>query len=202
MTDPATPASRAGPATRASAAPHPGVSSRSTVAPRPSLAPRPSVARRTLLVGGAASLAAALAGCARGPRLPASTFALGPATPGDVLGTVNAARRGGGRTAMRLDPDAQRAAERHARAMARAERMAHDLPRGPRFGARMRRDGVALPAAENVAVGQRDVGAAVAAWMNSPGHRRNLLDRRFGGVGVASATGADGRPYWAMVLTP
>ena len=103
---------------------------------------------------------------------------------------------------MRIDAKAQRAAERHARAMAKAGRMAHELPGGPRFAARMKRDGVALPAAENVAWGQRDVGAAVTAWMNSRGHRDNLLNARFGGVGVASAEGRDGRLYWAMVLVP
>ena len=156
--------------------------------------------RRDLLAGLLAL--AALPACTRGPRLPASTFALRANAPADTLSLVNAARRSGGRPSMRIDPNAQRAAERHARAMARAGRMAHELPRGPRFGPRMKRDGVALPAAENVAHGQRDAASAIAAWMNSPGHRRNLLDRRFGGVGVASATGADGRPYWAMVLTP
>ena len=158
--------------------------------------------RRRDVVAGLLSLVA-LAGCSSGgPRLPASTFALRANAPADTLGLVNAARRSGGRGAMRIDPAAQRAAERHARAMARAGRMAHDLRGQPRFGARMRRDGVPLPAAENVAMGQSDARAAIVAWMNSPGHRRNLLDRRFGGVGVASAAGPDGRPFWAMVLTP
>ena len=120
----------------------------------------------------------------------------------DTLTVVNAARRSGRRAALRIDRTAQRAAERHARDMARAGRMAHELPRGPRFGARMKRDGIATLAAENVARGQRDVGAAVTAWMNSRGHRRNLLDKRFGGVGVASAAGKDGRLYWAMILVP
>ena len=157
---------------------------------------------RRAVIAGLLSLGALAACSSGGPSLPASTFALKASAPADTLGLVNAARRSGRRGAMRIDPAAQRAAERHARAMARAGRMAHRLRGQPRFGARMKRDGVALPAAENVATGQPDARAAVAAWMNSAGHRRNLLDRRFGGVGVASATGKDGRPYWAMVLTP
>ena len=153
--------------------------------------------RRIVLAAGAASLA----GCsASALQLPASTFAFRGPAPTGTLDAVNAARGSGGRGPMRIDSAAQRAAERHARDMARARRMAHELPEGLRFQPRMERDRVPLPAAENVAVGQRDVAAAVTAWMNSPGHRRNMLDERFDGVGVASARGEDGRLYWAMVL--
>ena len=142
-----------------------------------------------------------LAGCSTsGFQLPASTFAFRGPGPSGTLDAVNAARASGGRGPMRIDRAAQRAAERHARDMATAQRMAHELPGGPKFQPRMERDRVPLPAAENVAAGQRDVARAVTAWMNSPGHRRNMLDERFDGVGVASAKGRDGRLYWAMVL--
>lgn len=161
--------------------------------------------RRSLLAGAGAALAAAvLPACSSGgatSTLPASSFALQSGRPGGTLAAVNAARQSQGRSAMRIDASAQRAAERHARAMAKARRMGHHVPGGPGFGQRMRRNSVPLPAAENVAVGQPDIDRAVTAWMNSPGHRKNLLDRRFAGVGVASARGADGRLYWAMVLT-
>ena len=120
----------------------------------------------------------------------------------DPLTLVNRARRGAGRSSMRLDPKAQRAAKRHARDMARAGRMAHVLPGGPGFAVRMKRAGIDTRVAENVATGQRDAAGAVQAWMNSRGHRRNMLDRGFRGVGVASAKGANGRLYWAMVLVP
>ena len=155
------------------------------------------LSRRFLLAAGAASLA----GCSTSAlQLPTSTFAFRGPAPSGTLDVVNAARASGGRGPMRIDRAAQRAAERHAKAMARAGRMAHELPGGPKFQPRMQRDRVPLPAAENVAVGQRDVARAVTAWMNSPGHRRNMLDKRFDGVGVASAKGGDGRLYWAMVL--
>ena len=149
----------------------------------------------------ASLLAMPLAGCNSTAERNYS-FALPGAASTDTLGVVNAARRSGKRSALRIDRSAQRAAERHARDMANARRMAHELPGGPRFGKRMQRDGIRTRAAENIARGQRDVGAAVTAWMNSAGHRRNLLDKGFGGVGIASAKGADGRLYWAMVLVP
>ena len=142
-----------------------------------------------------------LAACQSGP---AQTYTLAaPAlASGDALTIVNAARRSKGRSAMRIDANAQWAAERHAHSMAKAARMAHELPGGPRFSTRMERHGIVTRAAENVAAGQRTVAEAVQAWMNSPGHRRNMLDRGFGGVGVASAAGGNGRTYWAMVLVP
>jgi uncharacterized protein YkwD len=38
------------------------------------------------------------------------------------------------------------------------------------------------------------------AWMNSSGHRRNILDPAFTNVGVASTQGANGVVYWTMDL--
>ena len=157
--------------------------------------------RRALLRGVAAGAALTLGGCSSFGRKTYS-FAFSGLSGGDTLAAVNAARGEGGRGPMRIDRKAQKAAERHARDMARAGKMAHELPGGPRFGARMERDGIRTLAAENVAWGQRDVGRAVTAWMNSPGHRRNMLDKRFDGVGMASAQGRDGRLYWAMILVP
>ena len=131
-----------------------------------------------------------------------ATFAFEGEVPEGELAAVNDARENAGKPAMRLDPRAQRAAQRHAENMARLARMAHKLPGGPGFRARMRRNGIDGLAAENVAWGQPDIVRAVASWMKSPPHRRNLLNRRFGGVGVASAEAKDGRRYWAMVLVP
>ena len=160
-----------------------------------------TLCRRSVLAGLAAGGAFALGGCSSfGSRT--YSFAFSGLSADDTLAAVNAARREGGQGPMRIDSKAQKAAERHARAMAKAARMAHELPGGPRFPARMERDGIRTLAAENVAWGQRDVGGAVTAWMNSPGHRRNMLDTRFDGVGVASAEGKDGRLYWAMILVP
>ena len=50
---------------------------------------------------------------------------------------------------------------------------------------------------ENVAYGQPTPAAVMIAWMNSPGHRANILhpDWTHIGMGVAKAT-----PYWAQVF--
>jgi uncharacterized protein YkwD len=42
---------------------------------------------------------------------------------------------------------------------------------------------------ENIAVGQRDVAEVMEGWMNSPGHRENILRPQFTHLGSGVATG-------------
>lgn len=54
---------------------------------------------------------------------------------------------------------------------------------------------------ENLAVSKAaDAEAIVRAWMNSPTHRANLLNRHYTKMGVSCAKGADGRYYWAQEM--
>lgn len=54
---------------------------------------------------------------------------------------------------------------------------------------------------ENLAVSNvQDAGKIVQAWMNSPTHRANLLNRHFTQMAVASVHGKDGHFYWAQLL--
>ena len=54
--------------------------------------------------------------------------------------------------------------------------------------------------AENVLVGCGDEACAIARWAKSGGHRRNMLRGDVSAYGIASATGANGRRYWALEL--
>lgn len=120
----------------------------------------------------------------------------------EAIAQVNAFRLANGEAALRIDRRASRAALAQANTMAAHQEMEHNIGFGANFARRMKRGGVPLPAAENIANGQRSVGAAVTAWENSPPHRKNMLGRAYKGVGVAAATDAkSGRIYWAMVLT-
>ncbi|GGS46794.1 CAP domain-containing protein [Streptomyces griseoviridis] len=47
---------------------------------------------------------------------------------------------------------------------------------------------------ENAARGQADADAVMDAWMNSPGHRANILDRAFEEIGIGVHAG-DGGPW-------
>lgn len=53
---------------------------------------------------------------------------------------------------------------------------------------------------ENVAYGQRDAQEVMRAWMNSRGHRNNILSGRYSQIGVGLAYSRSGRPYWTQTF--
>ena len=56
-------------------------------------------------------------------------------------------------------------------------------------------------AAENIAYGYESFDKTLGQWIDSSGHRRNLLLHNASRVGIASAKDASGkRTYWAMVI--
>ena len=58
-----------------------------------------------------------------------------------------------------------------------------------------------ITVAENIAYGYDNFDKTLGQWINSPGHRKNLLLPKATKVGIASARNASGkRTYWAMVI--
>ena len=55
-------------------------------------------------------------------------------------------------------------------------------------------------AGENIAYGQSTPEAVVQSWMNSSGHRANLLSSSFTTIGVGY-TVVNGTAYWAQLFT-
>lgn len=55
-------------------------------------------------------------------------------------------------------------------------------------------------AAENIAMGQRTPAEVVAAWMNSPGHRANILSAVYSHTGVGAAKKSNGTLYWTQMF--
>ncbi len=52
--------------------------------------------------------------------------------------------------------------------------------------------------AENIAMGQQDSNAVVRAWMNSSGHRANILDPNHRRIGVGAFRTENGTIYWCQ----
>jgi uncharacterized protein YkwD len=52
-------------------------------------------------------------------------------------------------------------------------------------------------AGENIARGQTDAAAVMTAWMDSPGHRQNILNCDFEDLGVGYVEGSGG-PWWVQ----
>jgi uncharacterized protein YkwD len=97
-----------------------------------------------------------------------------------------------------LAPDARltSAARAQCAIMIANGKIGHAFGAGTSFGERMRRAGIGPGyQAENVARGQRSVAEVMQAWMNSRGHRRNMMDPKMSSFGIASKSG-----YWALDL--
>jgi hypothetical protein len=96
------------------------------------------------------------------------------------------------------DATLDRIALDQARAMAAKDNLSHDV-----LGSFTRRIAPARAgrAAENIAYGYESFEKTLGQWINSSGHRENLLLHNASRVGIASAKDASGkRTYWAMVI--
>lgn len=96
------------------------------------------------------------------------------------------------------DATLDRIAMDQARAMASKDDLSHDAL-GP-FNRRVAPAGAGR-AAENIAYGYDNFDKTLGQWIDSSGHRKNLLLHNASRVGIASARNASGkRTYWAMVI--
>ena len=96
------------------------------------------------------------------------------------------------------DTTLDRIAMDQARAMAAKDDLSHDAL-GP-FNKRVAPSGAGR-AAENIAYGYDNFDKTLGQWIDSSGHRKNLLLHNASRVGIASAKTASGkRTYWAMVI--
>lgn len=118
-----------------------------------------------------------------------------------ALPLVNKIRARHDRPSLKVASVVVNAAQDQAVRMSRYGKMSHFLGDDKSFFARMKRQDVPMPAAENIAAGQQTVEAAVSAWEHSPKHLENMLGRYDAvGVVVARNSGTGDLPYWAMVL--
>ncbi|WP_291863934.1 CAP domain-containing protein [Bradyrhizobium sp.] len=97
-----------------------------------------------------------------------------------------------------IDAALNRIALDQAKAMAAKDRLDHEV-----LGSFTSRIEPAKPgrAAENIAYGHDNFAKTLDQWINSAGHRKNLLLPKASRVGVASARSPTSlRTYWAMVI--
>ena len=114
-----------------------------------------------------------------------------------TLCVLNAKRAGHGLRPLALNAKLGTAARRHSLAMVRKRFFSHTSPNGDTFLDRIRAAGYldgarSWRAGENIAYGSGDRSTPRSigrAWMNSSGHRANILSRRFRSIGVGIASG-------------
>ncbi|MBE1463491.1 CAP domain-containing protein [Kibdelosporangium phytohabitans] len=114
-----------------------------------------------------------------------------------VVSLVNAERAKRDLGRLRIDERLRRCARGHSADMAERDYFAHQGPRGLSPLERMLAAGVEEPAGENIACGQETPAQVVHAWMQSIPHRRNILHKDFGTIGVGLHV-SGGVPWWTQ----
>ena len=119
----------------------------------------------------------------------------------EVLRLVNEARAENGVSALELGRALCEAAQ--VRAEELTEEFAHTRPDGSSCFTVLGQYGISYMAAgENIAAGQKTPASVMQSWMNSPGHRANILSESFGtlGIGISYAPDSYGI-YWCQLFT-
>jgi uncharacterized protein YkwD len=163
----------------------------------------------------------ALAGGCAGAPAPATTTPARPSRPAptapvsgpsalnagavadEMVERTNAARRAAGMPSLARSVNLMQAAQLQADQMVKAGRMDHELPGQPYPTLKSRLAAVQYDvraAGENIAEGQRNAAEALATWMNSPGHRANILSADYTELGTGVAAARNGRLYFVQVF--
>lgn len=117
-----------------------------------------------------------------------------------LIDLTNAERQKVSAGTVRSDPVLMRVAREQSAHMARLKQLSHELE-GRTFSIRMKdAKFVAQAAGEICAEGAKDPAEAIADWLQSPGHKQNLLEPKYTLIGVGIATDEDGRRYYTEVF--
>ena len=118
-----------------------------------------------------------------------------------VLDLVNAERTKRGISALTLDSNVSSVATKKSQDMVNKNYFDHTSPTyGSPFDM-MKQFGISYrTAGENIAKGQKTPQEVVTAWMNSEGHRKNILNPNFTNLGVGIAKDSKGTTYWTQMF--
>ncbi len=119
----------------------------------------------------------------------------------EVLDLVNAERTKRGLAPLTLDAKLSNVATIKSQDMIDKNYFSHNSPTyGSPFDM-MKQFGISYKAAgENIAYGQKTPKEVMNAWMNSNGHRKNILSSDFTHLGVGVAKKSNGTIYWTQMF--
>lgn len=122
------------------------------------------------------------------------------ATEQELVDRINVRRKQAKLQPLAISPALFEAARQHSKAMAQQRELNHTL-KDKDLPARLKEAGYTWSrCAENIARGQQTPAEVMQTWMDSPGHRANLLQDNATQLGVAVSVGADGQAYWTLVV--
>lgn len=117
----------------------------------------------------------------------------------EVLRLVNIERSKAGLSSLTTNATLKAAADK--RAQETAVSFSHTRPNGSKFSTVLQEYGISYrTAGENIAYGQRSPQEVVTGWMNSPGHRANILNGNFNKIGIGVYK-SNGVIYWSQLFT-
>ncbi|MBA9001267.1 CAP domain-containing protein [Thermomonospora cellulosilytica] len=114
-----------------------------------------------------------------------------------VVELTNQERAKAGCGALRVDRRLVNAARGHSADMAAKGYFSHNSPSGETPWDRMKKAGYPASGGENIAMGYPTAEAVMKGWMNSSGHRANILNCGYKAIGVGVKTGSGG-PWWTQ----
>lgn len=128
------------------------------------------------------------------PEAPALTYAE------QVTKLVNEERAKAGLPALELQADITAAA--NVRAVEIKQKFAHTRPDGSSFSSALKEHGVSFRGCgENIAWGQKSPEQVMDGWMNSDGHRANILNPNYKNIGVGHYQDENGVNHWVQLFT-
>lgn len=119
----------------------------------------------------------------------------------EVLALVNSERAKNGLSALSWADDVAAVARAHSSDMINRGFFSHTNPDGESPFDRLKNNGISYRiAAENIAYGQKTPADVMNAWMNSSGHRANILNKNVTELGVGAVKNNNGTIYWTQVF--
>lgn len=119
----------------------------------------------------------------------------------EVLKLVNQARAENGLNPLSWADDLADIARAHSADMIERGFFSHTNPDGQSPFDRIKSNGISYrAAAENIAYGQPDAEAVMNSWMNSAGHRANILNENLKEIGIGAVKDSNGTVYWTQVF--
>ncbi|MET8993966.1 CAP domain-containing protein [Amycolatopsis sp. NPDC004169] len=118
-----------------------------------------------------------------------------PSTTAQVISLVNDERAKAGCEPLTEESHVTKAAQDFSDKMSDENFFSHTSPDGTTFDQRIKQAGYPKPGAENIARGQTSAAQVMDSWMNSEGHRANILNCSLKKIGVGLTT--DGW-YWVQ----
>ena len=119
----------------------------------------------------------------------------------EVVDLVNVERAKAGLNPLTLDSSISNVATKKSQDMIDNNYFSHNSPTyGSPFDM-LKKFGVSYKTAgENIAMGQKTPKEVVNAWMNSEGHRKNIMNPNFSKIGVGVAQKSGGSIYWTQIF--